>query len=83
MDGIGAGRLYRLTVCTGRYGASAYSVDDLITDAKKGVWSELAAGSPIDINRRNLQKVFIEALDNLVTPPPAQPQDRRRRVFTR
>ena len=67
---LSAGRLYRLTVCTGRYGAAAYSVDDLITDTKKGVWSELVAGSPIDINRRNLQKVFIEVLDNLITPPP-------------
>jgi len=73
---LSAGRLYRLTVCTGRYGAAAYSVDDLLTEAKKGVWSELAAGAPIDIYRRNLQKAYIEALDNLVNPaasmaPPA------------
>jgi hypothetical protein len=63
-------RLYRLTVCTGRYGTAAYTVDDLLTDAKKGVWSELPAGAPIDINRRNLQKVYIEALENLINPAP-------------
>jgi len=57
-----------MTVCTGRYGAAAYSVDDLLTDAKRGVWSELPAGAPIDIYRRNLQKVYVEALDNLVNP---------------
>jgi len=67
---LSASRLYRLTICTGRYGAAAYSVDDLLTDAKKGVWSELPAGAPIDIYRRNLQKVYIEALDNLVNPTP-------------
>jgi len=67
-------RLYRLTVCTGRYGAAAYSVDDLLTDAKRGVWSELPTGAPIDIYRRNLQKVYIEALGNLVNPaPPTAP----------
>lgn len=65
---LSAGRLYRLTVCTARYGPGAYSVDDLLTDAKKGVWTELPSGAPIDIYRRNLQKVYIEALDNLVNP---------------
>jgi hypothetical protein len=67
---LSAARLYRLTVCTGRYGAAAYSVDDLLTDAKKGVWSELPAGAAIDIYRRNLQKVYIEALNDLVNPTP-------------
>lgn len=68
---LSASRLYRLTVCSGRYGASAYSVDDLLTDAKKGVWSELPTGAPIDIYRRNLQKVYIESLSSLVNPAPA------------
>jgi hypothetical protein len=67
---LSAARLYRLTVCTGRYGSSAYSVDDLLTDAKKGVWTELATGATIDIFRRNLQKVYVESLISLVNPPP-------------
>jgi len=71
---LSAGRLYRLTICSGRYGAAAYSVDDLLSDAKKGVWGELPAGAPIEIYRRNLQKVYIEALEALVNPvPPAAP----------
>jgi hypothetical protein len=68
---LSGARLYRLTVCTGRYGPGAYSVDDLLTDAKKGVWSELATGAPIDIYRRNLQKVYIESLVGLLNPAPA------------
>jgi Met-zincin/Domain of unknown function (DUF5117)/Domain of unknown function (DUF5118) len=67
---LSAARLYRLTVCTGRYGTSTYSVDELLTDVKKGVWSELAAGAPIDIYRRNLQKVYIESLVSLLYPAP-------------
>jgi hypothetical protein len=45
-------------------------VDDLLTDVKKGVWSELATGAPIDIYRRNLQKVYIQSLVDLLNPPP-------------
>ena len=66
-------RLYRLSVCSGRYTGS-YGVDELLADAKKGVWTELGAASTIDIFRRNLQKVYIDALINLVNPaPPAAP----------
>jgi len=70
---LSAGRLFRLAVCTGRYGSSVYSVDDLLTDAKKGVWGELATGAPIDMFRRNLQKVYVGALVSLVNPEPPSP----------
>ncbi|HEY0042007.1 MAG TPA: zinc-dependent metalloprotease, partial [Flavisolibacter sp.] len=49
-----------------RYEASGetntYSANEMITDLRKGIWSELAARKPIDIYRRNLQKVFVERL---------------------
>jgi hypothetical protein len=67
---LSAARLYRLTVCTGRYGSGVYSADDLLTDAKRGVWGELATGVPIDMFRRNLQKTYVESLISLVSPPP-------------
>lgn len=38
---------------------------------KKGIWSELATRKPIDVYRRNLQKSYIDILDNLLNPPPA------------
>ena len=68
-------RLFRLDICAGRFGSSAYSVDDLLTDAKKGVWSELTAASPIDIYRRKLQKEYIADLILLIgtEPPPPAP----------
>ena len=71
---LSAARLFRLSVCTGRYGSAVYGVDDLLTDAKKGVWSELATGATIDIYRRNLQKQYIQALIALISAePPAAP----------
>ncbi len=75
---LSAARLFRLSVCTARFGSSVYGVDDLLTDAKKGVWSELPTGATIDIYRRNLQKQYIQALILLINdeapppPPPAQ-----------
>jgi hypothetical protein len=72
---LSAPRLYRLAVCANRYGNGVYTVDDLLTDAKKGVWGELATGAPIDIYRRNLQKQYIQALVSLISmePPPPLP----------
>jgi hypothetical protein len=49
-------------------------VDEMLSDAKKGVWGELTSASPIDIYRRNLQKVYVDALVSLLdAAPPAMP----------
>jgi hypothetical protein len=50
-------------------GASAYSLTDMLTDLKTGIWSELATKKPIDVYRRNLQKSFIERIGAIVNPP--------------
>jgi hypothetical protein len=71
---LSGGRLFRMSVCTGRYGAAnVYGPDELLADARKSVWSELTTGATIDIFRRNLQKAYIEALINLINPPPPTP----------
>ena len=45
-----------------------YSVDELMSDLQKGIFTELNTNAPIDIYRRNLQKLYvnnlIDALDN-------------------
>lgn len=65
-------RLNRLITSTNR-DASAYTLDEYITDLKKGIWSELPARAPIDNYRRNLQKAFVERLSSLaaITSAPA------------
>ena len=67
---LSSSRLYRMSTCVSRFGSAAYGVDELLSDAKKGVWSELPSASPIDIYRRNLQKVYIDALINLLNAAP-------------
>lgn len=46
----------------------AYSPNELFNDLKKGIWSELKTNQPIDIYRRNLQKVYAGRLIELLQP---------------
>jgi hypothetical protein len=48
--------------------ANAYSLDDMFTDLRKGIWSELVSGKTIDTYRRNLQKVHAEKMIALLDP---------------
>jgi hypothetical protein len=50
-------------------GSQAYTMSELLSDLKQGVWSELTTKKPIDVYRRNLQKSFVERIGNIVNPP--------------
>jgi len=64
-------RLNRLEMSSNRYGdKTTYSLDNMMDDVKKGVWSELTTHKAIDGFRRNLQKAYVEALINLMNPAP-------------
>ena len=45
----------------------AYTVLQLLTDVKTGVWSELSGSGAIDTYRRNLQRGYLERLATLMT----------------
>lgn len=49
-----------------------YSVYELLTDLKKGIWTELTTRKPIDIYRRQLQQIYIADMDRLLNPPPVK-----------
>jgi uncharacterized protein DUF4953/uncharacterized protein DUF5117 len=53
--------------------APAYGLGDLLRDVRVGLFSELAAGRPIDIYRRNLQRAFVDLLGTKLQPPPPLP----------
>jgi hypothetical protein len=53
--------------------AEAYTVNEMMTDLRKGVFSELAAKKPVDVYRRTLQKDFTERLISLVKPSSSAP----------
>lgn len=50
-------------------GSNAYQLTELLSDLKKGIFSELAARKPVDPYRRNLQKSYVNILTGLVKPP--------------
>jgi hypothetical protein len=51
--------------------ANAYSLDEMFTDLRTGIWSELNSRKSIDVFRRNLQKVHVEKMISLLNPSPA------------
>lgn len=61
--------LSKLIDAEAQQGGNAYSIADLLSDLKKGIWSELPGRSKIDVYRRNLQKSYIGILDDLLNPP--------------
>ena len=67
------GRLDRMVEQEAALGQQAYTLAELFTDVRAGVWSELAAGRTIDVYRRNLQRAYIDQMEQLMTPPPARP----------
>ena len=46
-----------------------YGLTEMLSDLRKGVWSELAGGKP-DLYRRNLQRTYIEVMGLKLNPPP-------------
>jgi len=65
-------RLFKLVAATNRFGAGTYTIDEMMDDVRKGLWSELGTRKAIDPYRRNLQKAYAEKLIDLITPSPAQ-----------
>ena len=61
-------KLDRLVQAQAAVGKEAYTVVDLLSDLKKGVWSELSTGKPIDIYRRQLQQTYVKKIDALLNP---------------
>jgi hypothetical protein len=47
---------------------TAYTLDELYTDLRSGIWSELRTRKSIDVFRRNLQKVYVEKMISLLNP---------------
>ncbi len=60
----------------------AYTLIDMMSELRKGIWSELRNGATIDVYRRNLQRAYIERLEFLMTKEQTPiPPNRRRFVI--
>ena len=61
-----AGRMQRLIETEARFGDDTYSLTEMVGDARAGVWTELRTGRAIDTYRRNLQRGYLERVDELM-----------------
>jgi hypothetical protein len=50
-----------------------YTLPVMLTDLRRGVWSEIYAGKPVDAYRRRLQRVYLEAMAAKINPAPPNP----------
>jgi len=70
------GRMARIIENETLNGKKAYTLINMMSDLRRGIWSELPSGRKIDTYRRNLQRAYIERLEFLMkneqTPVPSQ-----------
>jgi len=63
---LDAGRMGRMIENETLNGSDAYSLLSMMSDLRRGVWSEIYNGKSIDTYRRNLQRAHLERLDFLL-----------------
>jgi hypothetical protein len=61
-----AGRMQRLIEAEARFGDATYGLTEMTADVRRAVWSELGTGESIDTYRRNLQRGYLERMDELM-----------------
>jgi hypothetical protein len=61
------GKMARIIENEAINGNKAYRLLDMMSDLRKGIWSETRSGKSIDTYRRNLQKAHIDRLAYLMT----------------
>ncbi len=68
------GRLNRMLdeEATAKSPSDAYTLNDMLTDLNRGLWSEVYSGAPkIDAYRRALQDDYLHVIDEKLNPPAA------------
>ena len=68
-------RMKRLIEQEAFHGSAAYSLSEMMTDLRNGVWSELSSGNEADLYRRNLQRAYLGRMDELMNDEEALQTD--------
>ena len=66
-------RLSRLVESESMDEANAYPLTEYLGDVRRAVWGTPGAGAAPDANRRTMQRVYLERLDALISPPAPAP----------
>ncbi len=64
---LSLGKMARLIEQETLYGSEAFTLVEMTSSVRKGIWAELYSGKSIDTYRRNLQKAHIDRLGYLLT----------------
>lgn len=56
-------------------GSDAYGLQEMLSDLRRSVWTELDTGSPIDPFRRNLQRGYLDRVQTLLEDEAARASD--------
>jgi len=77
------GRMARLMENEEINGNEAYSLLDMMTELRKGIWNEVYSGKRINRYRRNLQRAYIERMEHLMNEEQDEIPERYRDWITR
>ncbi len=77
------GRMGRMIENETLNGSKAYSLVEMMTDLRRGLWSELPRGHKIDTYRRNLQRAYLSRMEYLMTEEQSPVPSRWRRFVKR
>ena len=70
---ITAHTLNKLVAGEAADGAKAYTITEFFGDMQNSIFRELQTNQPIDVYRRNLQKIYVGKLIDIVNPKPEAP----------
>jgi hypothetical protein len=68
---LSAGTINKLLNAEASLGTKTYTLNDMMTDLRRSIFTELPTRKPIDIYRRNLQKNMVERLLTFLKPATA------------
>ena len=68
---LSAGTINKLLNAEAAEGSKTYTLNDMMGDLRRSIFTELSARKPIDIYRRNLQKNMVERLLAFLKPATA------------
>jgi len=77
------GRMERIIENEALNGKSAYTLLEMMSDLRNGVWSELDKGRVIDTYKRNLQRSYLSRMEYLMTQEQAPVPERIRNYVKR
>lgn len=74
---VNNGRLQRMVELEATAGnaASVYTLGEMLTDLRRGLWQEIYSGRPVDAYRRRLQTLYLEAMASKIKPPAPNAQE--------